>query len=1101
MTSTKAATLIAVALTQLFVQGQAFAQSGAQTSAVEARPSLAEPSLSADGGQIAFVSGGDIWEVSASGGVAHLLVTDAATEGRPLYSPDGTKLAFTSTRGGNANIYILDLASGVTTRVTYAESNEELDAWSADGKWLYFASGINDVGRQADIFRVAATGGTPLEVSPEQYLSEFQAAPSPDGSSIALMARGLSNGQWWRNGHSHIDETEIWVKPVAEGGAYRKLLADAAKHAWPMWSPDGGSLYFMSDASGSENLWRISAAGGEAAQVTRFTSGRFLYPNMAANGSAVVFERDFGVWKADPATGQAAQVPITLRGASAAESQRHVTLTNFERMALSPDGRKVAVLAHGELFAVSAKDGGPAQRVTTSLAAEREMVWSPDSKKLLYVTERGLDHVIAQYDFETSSETLLTTSGMASALAYSPDGKSITYVTDLKDLHVMTLPTAGSAATDRVLFTGPLNTDERGPTPVWSPDSKWIAFPVVDRRSFTNVHVVAAAGGEARPVSFLANGQMGKIVWSPDGKFILFDTSQRTEDSRIVRIDLLPHVPKYREDSFRDLFNPEAPKTETPDAPATPTPPATTPSAPARSNRAAPPAPSAASGATASSATGARTPRLNVSIVFDGIRERATLLPLGLNADGPVISNDGKTLVFRASERGQESLYSWSLDELATEPPVAQQISSTPKPKPDFYLTGDGKTLFYLDGGAVVTTPLESPRAKTIGIQAQMDVDFALEKQVVFDQTWSTLNRNFFDPKFNGQDWTALRARFQPYVAGARTGDELRRTLNLMIGELNASHSGMGAPRGSVPTDRIGDLGLRFDREAYEAGRGLIVREVVNLGPAFIAGSIKVGDRIVSVNGQAIEATTNLDALMQNQVGDRVVLGFTNATGRHDAIVRPVGAGTASGLAYRQWVASRRAYVERASGGRLGYVHMIDMSADSLNQLYLDLDSQNQGKDGIVIDIRNNNGGFVNGYALDVFSRRNFLHMTPRDLFTLPSRQALGQRALDKPTVLVTNESSLSDAEDFTEGYRTLGLGKVVGQPTAGWIIFTGSERLIDGSTVRLPGSRIQGSAGDDMEMHPRAVDQAVERPLGETLAGQDAQLDAAIAQLLKPAG
>jgi tricorn protease len=1091
MKSTKAATLIAVAIMQLFAQGQAFAQTAAQTATPEARPSMAEPSLSADGRQIAFVSGGDIWEVQASGGVAHLLVTDAATEGRPLYSPDGMKLAFTSTRGGNANIYILDLASGVTTRVTYAESNEELDAWSADGKWLYFASGVNDVGRQPDIFRIAATGGTPLEVSREQYLSEFQAAPSPDGASIALMARGLSNGQWWRNGHSHIDETEIWIKPVAEGGAYRRLLSDEAKHAWPMWSPDGRTLFFMSDKSGAENIWRMPAAGGEAQPVTRFDSGRVLYPNMAANGSAVVFERDFGVWKLDPATGQAAAVPITLRGASAAESQRHVTLTNFERMALSPDGRKVAVLAHGELFAVSAKDGGPAQRVTTSIAAEREMVWSPDSRKLLYVTERGLDHVIAQYDFETSTETLLTTSGIASALAFAPDGKSITYVTDVKDLHVMTLPTATQAAADRVLFTGALATDERGPTPVWSPDGKWIAFPVTDRRSFTNVHVVAAAGGEARPVSFLGNGQMGKIVWSPDGKFILFDTAQRTEDSRIVRIDLLPHVPKYREDAFRDLFNPEAPKTETPDAPST-TPPAATPAAPARSGRAAPPAPGA---------TAPRTPSVNVQIVFDGIRERATLLPLGLNADGPVISNDGKTLIFRANERGQESLYSYSLDELATEPPVAQQITSTPKPKPDFFLTGDGKTLFYLDGGSVVTTPLESPRGKTIGIQAQMDVDFAREKQIVFDEAWSTLNRNFFDPKFNGQDWTALRARFQPYVAGARTGDELRRVINLMIGELNASHSGMGAPRGSAPTDRIGDLGLRFDREAYEAGRGLIVREVVNLGPAFIAGSIKTGDRIVSVNGQPIEASTNLDALMQNQVGDRVVLGFTNATGRHDAIVRPVGAGTASGLAYRQWVASRRAYVERVSGGRLGYVHMADMSADSLNQLYLDLDSQNQGKDGIVIDIRNNNGGFVNGYALDVFSRRNFLHMTPRDLFTLPSRQALGQRALDKPTVLVTNESSLSDAEDFTEGYRSLGLGKVVGQPTAGWIIFTGSERLIDGSTVRLPGSRIQGSAGDDMEMHPRAVDQAVERPLGETLAGTDAQLDAAIAQLLKPAG
>ncbi|MBJ7484703.1 MAG: PD40 domain-containing protein [Brevundimonas sp.] len=1037
---------------------------------VEARQSLAEPSLSADGSMIAFVSGGDVWEVEATGGVARLLVTDAATEGRPLYSPDGRSLAFTSTRGGQANIHVLNLTTGVVTRVTYAESNEELDAWSPDGKWLYFASAINDVGRQPDIFRVAATGGTPLEVSREQYLSEFQAAPSPDGQSIALMARGFSNGQWWRNGSSHIDQSEIWVKGVAQDGAYRRLLDDDARHAWPMWTPDGQTLYFMSDKSGAENLWRIPTAGGAAQAVTDFKSGRVLYPSIAADGSAIVFERDFGIWRLDPATGQAAAVPITLRGGPAAEGSRILPLTSFDRMALSPDGQKVAVIARGELFAASLKDGGPAQRITTTVGAEREVVWSPDSRKLLYVSERGLDRVVACYDVAALTETVLTGPGIASAMAWSPDGKSAVYVLNNRELRLLTLPAPGKPATDRVLFTGALATDERGPRPVWSPDGLNIAFPVVDRRSFTNLHVVGAAGGEARPITFLGNGQLGGVAWSPDGKFILFDTSQRTEDSRIVRVDLLPNVPKYREDQFRGLFDPAKPEETTPaegETPATPPGPSTQPAKP------------------------------SVAIVYEGIRERATILPLGLNADTPVISDDGKTLVFRASERGQQNLYSYSIDELASEPPVAQQITSTTRPKADFTLTKDGKTLVYLEGGTVTSSPLDNPRPKATAIAASMEVDFSREKMAVFDQAWTILNQIFFDPNFNGQDWPALRTRYQPYVAGARTSDEMRRVISLMIGELNASHSGIGRPAGGPGSDRIGDIGLRYDREAFEAGRGLVVREVVTLGPAFIEGTIRTGERLVSVNGTAITPSTNLDALLQNQVARRTVLGIEGATGRRDAVVRPVSASAAAGLVYRQWVNNRRAYVERVSGGRLGYVHIPDMSEGSLNQLYLDLDAQNQSKQGVVIDIRNNNGGFVNGYALDVFSRRNFLTMTPRDLFSVPGRQALGQRALDLPTVLVTNESSLSDAEDFTEGYRALGLGKVVGQPTAGWIIFTGGERLIDGSTLRTPSTRIQGIAGDDMEMNPRPVDIAVERPLGETGAGVDAQLDAAVAVLL----
>jgi len=217
--------------------------------------------------------------------------------------------------------------------------------------------------------------------------------------------------------------------------------------------------------------------------------------------------------------------------------------------------------------------------------------------------------------------------------------------------------------------------------------------------------------------------------------------------------------------------------------------------------------------------------------------------------------------------------------------------------------------------------------------------------------------------------------------------------------------------------------------------------------------------------------------------------------------VRPVNAATERGLLYRQWVEKNREYVARISNGRLGYVHMFDMGAGSLNQLYVDLDAENQGREGVVIDIRNNSGGFVNVYAIDVLARRGYLTMTLRGLNGAPARTVLGQRALDRPTILVTNQHSLSDAEDFTEGYRALKLGQVVGEPTAGWIIYTWNQGLIDGTAFRLPRMRITANDGSDMERNPRPVDVPVTRPIGETLTGKDSQLDAAVRELLKQLG
>ncbi|MBE7159230.1 MAG: PD40 domain-containing protein, partial [Rhodospirillales bacterium] len=383
-------------------------QAGAQQE-VDPRPSLQQPALSPDGKEIAFVSGGDIWTVPASGGEAHLLISDPAEESRPVYSPDGSRLAFMSTRTGGGDIYVLTFATGHLQRITYSDVPSNLDAWSRDGQWLYFTSATTDIGGQGDIQRVRATGGTPLEVSHERYLNEFESAPSPDGKQIALVAKGISSSQWWRNGHAHIDETEIWLKPVEEKGGYRKLVSADAKHAWPMWSKDGSHLLFMGDRSadggpGHENLYQADAATGEVKELTHFTNGRLLWPSISYDGKTVVFERGFGIWKAEASSGKAEQVKVTLRGVPSGPGVAHTAVNAWSNLAVSPDGKKIAVVGHGEIFAAGSKEGGDAQRLTHTEAQESQPRWNADSTEVVYRSERDGGSQLYVYSFASNAE-------------------------------------------------------------------------------------------------------------------------------------------------------------------------------------------------------------------------------------------------------------------------------------------------------------------------------------------------------------------------------------------------------------------------------------------------------------------------------------------------------------------------------------------------------------------------------------------------------------------------------------------------------------------------------------------------------------------------
>ncbi|HIE50338.1 MAG TPA: PDZ domain-containing protein [Armatimonadetes bacterium] len=1048
-------------------------------------PYFRTPALSPDGSLIAFCYAGDIWFVEAEGGEARLVTSHPAYDDRPCFSPEGTKLAFVSQRTGNGDVYVMSLEEGELLRLTFHDGMDVVEDWSPDGEWVYFTSARDTMG--GAIYRVSLEGGTPVRLLGDPYESFYNVAVSPEGRKLAFNNNG---DPWWRHGPNPYGASDIRVvSNRPEASDFRQLTNYAGRNRWPLWDAEGKGVYFVSDRDGHENIWyQPLDRRCKARQITYFTEGRVLRPAISRDGCWMVFERDFGLWRLNLETGEVGPVDLTVRADQQLNPISYHTYTTVDEFVLSPDGKKVVYAVRGEIFAdfadkEEAKRKGDSFRVTDTPFREGQLAWSPDSKQVVYISDRFGENEVFLYDFTTQTETRLTDSpGLKYAPKFSPDGKWISF------FH----------APDRICLLDPKTKEIRPfihlnyfyglPGPglyTWSPDSQWIAFFSQDENFFTNIYVQGLGEEKAHQVTFLSHIGSGGLLWSPDGKFLIFTTSQYRDEAQIARVDLKPLPPTFREEEFAKLFEEEKKEGESSRRSPEDQGPSAHPQAGEEEN------------GEEEEKEEKKEPE-PVEIEFADLKYRLRFLtPPQMNAHAVCISPDSKTLIFRAPLTGKWNFWSLSLEEEKREEPPTQ-VTSTSGWKGNAYFTSEGKKLYYLDEGKIHYRKFPKGDPKTLETRAELEVDFHAEKMQIFREAWTLMRDHFYDPDFHGRDWNALRERFEPLVQGAQTREDLREILNLMVGELNASHLGASG-KGEGAHD--GYLGLTFDpAEQARTGR-LKIAVIVPQGPVDVAeGEVRVGDYLLAVDGQPVGKEANLYELLHRKVGRKVTLSVNDRPkleGAREVSVQPVGGGRMNWLHYRHWVKQNVEYVNRLSQGRLGYVHIRNMSYQAYMQFLEDLDTEAHGKEGVVVDVRFNGGGHIATFILDVLQRRACTYSVFRGRGRTAAENLAGNRLLDKPTIVVANEHSGSNTEMFTEGYRQLGLGKVVGKPTAGAVIWTWSWRFLDGSWFRLPRIQVTTLGGEDLEGAARGVDIEVDRPLGEAARGRDSQLEAAVKYLL----
>jgi tricorn protease len=1040
-------------------------------------------------GRVAFTYLADIWTADEDGKNVQRLTVHTARDAYPRFSPDGKWIAFSSDRQGNLDVYLVPSGGGTARQLTFHSADDTVQGWAPDGRAVLFASQRGE-DFMTRLYTVSVEGGMPKNAGADMG---YYACYSPDGKKLAVNRKTQS---YWRKGYRGSYQSDVTVADL-ESKRFTDLTDFNGMDTWPMWSRDG-HIYFVSDRepNAQTNIWRVPEGGGKAEQVTSFKDGDVRWPAMSADGRTIVFERDFGVWKLDLRSRQAKPVPLDIE----AEVQQNLAeVREFNSRAddfdLAPSGRRVALSVHGEIFTAPV-DEGDLRQITDGPARDQDPHYSPDGKWIAYVTDRsGREEIwVAAADGAGEHRKLTDVDALKNSFAWSPDSKQLAYTASDNRLRLLTVEDGRTVelASSRFGNIG---------APVWSPDGKWLAFSKPDLTRNTDVYLVSAAGGEERKITFDADNESNPR-FSADGKTVYFVRSEGFTGAGRPAAQIHAVVLERQE---RDPSEPEE--------------------RPERGTRSGEP--------------GARNQERgtrNIDVDWGGLKRRTrqvTRMPFAVF--NYAVAPAGGSLAFVTTEpagtRNVPVLYTVSEDGRRLTRLSSGAASGDDEGEgrgrrggfgggmSSLQFSADGRSLFFMEGGSISSVSVGGGGAgagggrfgggspgggegasggrRRVSFTAKVRVDAPAEWAQMFDDAWRTMKYRFYDPEMHGKDWDAIRARYRPVVEYVGDRQELLNVVNEMIGELNASHTGASAGGGRGGGVSTAHLGLELEPDE-RAGR-YRVTHVYEEGPADKDWvKIAAGNYLIALDGKPVKAGDNYWQLLNHRLNRKVEVTLNDKPAEEGAWktrVEPTTTAGYSQLRYERWVKERRALVDRLSSGRIGYVHIHAMNQSSLRRFEKEL-REYRGKEALVIDQRWNGGGNIEQELLAILVQRPYQVWQPRG--SEPVHRPFA--AWVGPKVVLQNWRSGSNAEMFPAGFRALGLGKVIGTPTVGAVIGTGSYSLIDGSSVRTPSVGVFLNDGKRTNLENTGVqpDILVENTPEDNLAGRDRQLERGVEELLK---
>ncbi|SDK21485.1 tricorn protease [Catalinimonas alkaloidigena] len=1028
---------------------------------------ISSPTLSPDGQTLYFSYAGDLWRMRAGEPMATRLTGMDGQETNARVSPDGQWLAFSGSPSGNQDLYVMPTAGGPIRQLTFHEADDELNSWSWDSKTLYFTS--DRMSRQAG-FRVAVEGGTPTPVFTHYFNNAHDLHEHPTSGELFFNDTWESSYFTYRQGYHGPYNPDI-QSYNPKTGAYKKYTTYDGKDFWPTIDRNG-TLYFVStEGNGTYNLY--TWANNQPKRLTNFDSP-VREPQVSADGTKVVFEKDYQLWLYDTQAGTARQVPVQAPQYNPLpQAQDFDVKGEISDFDVSPDNQKLAFVSRGELFVSDVEGKFIRQLRTNPTERVEEVKWLDDNRTLLFSqTADGYPNWFTMAADGSGTPQQRTQDTQSNRLiSLNPARTQAVYLSGRNEVRLMNLKNFTSKTLVNDELWGFYN-----PVPRFSPDGAYVAFTAY--RDFEqDIFVHHLATGETHNLTQTGVSESAPF-WSPDGRSLFFDGNltqpnypMGAGEVHIYQMMLHPYDAPYRSDELARLFTAETPaqdngkaKKKKKDADAQPEP---------------------------------KAPPVTIDFrePMERLHQRGP--EFGSQADPYVIEQDGQLVLFYVSDHAEGNRTLWKTVIAPFDENKTSQVTGLDNVG-SYALAGAKGSYYLLTNGKLYTLNTKEGKVEPITLSYHFARNLENEFQQMFYELWAGLEENYYAENFHGADWRAVRDRYATYLPDVASRADLRRLITDMLGELNSSHLGFsssGDEEKPFYQTKTATVGLVFDHEnPYR------VQALVTEGPALqtdstgTAKNIRPGDVLTHVNGVAVAPDRNRESYFTAPTLDQeMVLTFSRSGRSHDVKLHPESYYAFRDRLYEEWIDSNQRYVDQHSDERIAYIHMKNMGQGELERFMREMVSEGYRKDALILDLRYNTGGNVHDKVLQFLSRRPYLRWKYRE--GQPTPQPNFAMA-DKPIILLTNEQSLSDAEVTAAGFKALQLGKIVGTDTYHWIIFTSGKGLVDGSFYRLPSWGTYSLDGKDLEATGVQPDVEVPETFADRQQGKQPQLDRAIQEI-----